>query len=458
MTTPSHGSRELSIEELAERTGESTGDLRSWRSLALIGRRGDVFGPEDVERVRLIKLFLRRGIGLEAIARAEQEQRFLGHYLNTIFPAGVPQSCSLGEAAELIGLPAELVRRVWGAAELSEQGETVREDDLQMLRGLKLAIDAGFPEDAAIQMIRVCAVALGRVAEVEARLFHFHVHARLKSAGMSGPQRVETTSAAQQRLSPLIEPMILYFHRKGTARAARDDAVIHLAEEAGLLPQGDLQAQLPLAVVFVDLSSFTPLTVAMGDLAAAQVLHRFSDLVREAAGRWEGRVVKQIGDAFMLVFPDARSAVACALEIERRAADEEQFPAVRSGVHWGPVLYQEGDYVGSVVNTAARLAAEAERHQVLVTAAVRKESKGLADAAFAPLGKRQLKGLVEPLELFGAQLIDAARREKMIDPVCGMELGEDEVAARLSLGGTQRAFCSEDCLRQFMAAPGRYPA
>lgn len=233
--------------------------------------------------------------------------------------------------------------------------------------------------------------------------------------------------------------------------------MLHLAEGAGLLPTGDVTGQLPMAVVFVDLSRFTPLTAAMGDLAAAHVLHRFSDLVREAVGRWGGRVVKQIGDAFLLVFPEPRSAVASALEIERRAAAEEQFPAVRSGIDWGRVLHREGDYVGSVVNTAARLAAQAERHQVLVTAAVRDESTGLADTEFAPLGTRQLKGLVEPLELFEARRVDGARRQrKAVDPVCGMELGEDEAPARLSLGGKDRAFCSEACLRQFMAAPERY--
>lgn len=449
--------RELSITELAERTGESAAALRRWRSLGLIGQGSDLLGPGDVQRVRLIQLFLRRGISLDAIARVDGEQRFLGHYLDTIFPGGgVPPTYSLAEVAELTGLSPDLVRRVWEVAGLSAQGVSATDDDLQMLRGLRLALDSGFPEDVLIQMVRVYADALGRVAEAEARLFHFYVHERLKAAGVSGPELVESTNTAQERLTPLLEPTILYFHRKGIATAARDDAVLHLAEEAGLLEKGDVPGQLSAGFVFVDLSSFTPLIVAMGDLAAARVLQRFSTLVREAVSHWEGRIVKQIGDAFMLVFPDARSAIACALEIERRAGEEEQFPAVRGGVHWGPALYREGDYVGSSVNTASRLAAEAERHQVLVTEAARNESDGLEDVEFVSLGKRQLKGLVEHVELFEARHLDLARPEKMIDPVCGMELGRDEVTARLSLGGRERAFCSEECLRRFMAAPDQY--
>ena len=104
---------------------------------------------------------------------------------------------------------------------------------------------------------------------------------------------------------------------------------MHMAEEAGLTHASEVPGELTRAIMFVDLASFTPLTEAMGDIQAAHVLERFSTIVREATDAWYGRLVKQIGDAFMLVFPDARSAVACALEVEMQAAREPQFPAVR---------------------------------------------------------------------------------------------------------------------------------
>ncbi len=59
---------ELTLDELSRRTGEPVERLRQWRSLGLIGREcSDGFQPEDVERVRLVQLLLRRGIGLEAV-------------------------------------------------------------------------------------------------------------------------------------------------------------------------------------------------------------------------------------------------------------------------------------------------------------------------------------------------------------------------------------------------------
>jgi class 3 adenylate cyclase/YHS domain-containing protein len=158
----------------------------------------------------------------------------------------------------------------------------------------------------------------------------------------------------------------------------------------------------------------------------------------------------------MLVFPDARSAVACALEIVARAAEEPQFPAVRAGIHWGTVLYREGDYVGSNVNIASRLATEASRHQVLVTSEVRKEARDLPEIEFVRLGKRQLKGLSGKLDLFEVRSSGALAEARSIDPVCGMELGAAEIAARLSLEGAERAFCSEACLRKYVSSPEAY--
>jgi adenylate cyclase len=454
---------ELSLRDLSQRSGQPPERLEEWRSLGLIGRGdAEAFGPEDVQRARLIQLLLRQGVSLEAIARAERRDAFLARYVDFVgkmFPGADGPACSLREASERLGLDLDAVRRLASASGLREEGEPLQEEDVQALQAMKVALEAGLPEEALIQAARVYADALGRVAEAESRLFHFYVHERLKAQGLSGRELIEAVAGARDRMVPLIEPVILYFHRKGFERALADDAVMHLQEDLGLQEKAEVPGQLSRAILFVDLSSFTPLAEAMGDQAAAQVLDRFSQLVREAVSRREGRVVKQLGDAFMLVFPEPGPAVACALEIEARTAAEPQFPAARGGVHWGQVLYREGDYLGTSVNVAARLAAEARRHQILATAAVRREASGLRDIEFVPLGKRRLKGLTEELELFEVRAGVVGRAgERLVDPVCGMELAADEAAARLSFEGRDRVFCSQECLRRFVATPAHYGA
>ena len=442
----------LSLQDLAERTGESGDKLREWRSLGLLKQEaGDRFSSEDVERTRLIQLLLRRGIAVERIAEADRAHSILSRHVDLVFPAGVPAHYTFAQAAEMVGSSVAELRRFWDASRAGESGEAVSEEDVVMLRGLKAALDAGFPAEALLQMVRVYADALERVAEAEARLFHFYVHERLRATGLSGGGLVDRTTAVQGQLSPLVEPAILYFHRRGVARAAREDVALHLAEEAGLLAIPDLPGHLPVAVVFIDLSSFTPLAEAMGDLVAAQVVERFSALVRAEVNRWGGRVVKQIGDAFMLVFASTEPAVRCSLAIVERVAAEPQFPAVRGGIHWGNVLYREGDYLGSTVNLAARLAAEAGRHQLLVSDAARREVAALPQVNFVHLGARRLKGVAEMVELFEARRSGAEPQHKLVDPVCGMELDPAEVAARLTLEGREIVFCSERCLRRFAA-------
>ena len=108
------------------------------------------------------------------------------------------------------------------------------------------------------------------------------------------------------------------------------------------------------------------------------------------------------------------------------------------------------------MSIASRLASEADRHQTLVTADVWKETRDLPGIEFVRVGKRRLKGLTGQTELFEVRSSSAPGTDRTVDPVCGMELTVAEVAARLTLDAGEQAFCSDDCLRKFVAAPEAY--
>jgi adenylate cyclase len=171
-------------------------------------------------------------------------------------------------------------------------------------------------------MVRVYAGALGRVADAESRLFHFYVHERLRAQGLAGRQLMDATHTAGEELRALMEPAILYFHSKSLAKSLRQDFVLRAAEESGLVLPSDVAGSSTPRWCSSTWASFTSLTESMGDLTAAEVLSHFSQLVRRAFGHCEGRVVKQIGDAFMLVFPDATTALRCALAPANRTPDD----------------------------------------------------------------------------------------------------------------------------------------
>jgi len=307
------------------------------------------------------------------------------------------------------------------------------------------------PEAALLQMSRTWTETLGRAAEVASRVVHFYIHERPEA-----DERLLTASI--QDLTPLLEPAVLYFLRKGIARAIPGDMILHLEAEVGKRLIGPIPGRVPLAVLFIDLSSFTPLAEAMGDVRAAEILERFASMVREAANRHGGQIVKQIGDGFMIIFHNISDSVRFAIDFETQTEDEPQFPAARAGIHWGEALYRDGDYVGATVNLAARVATEAGRHQILLTKAARSEMGEMDDVTAKPIGSRLLKGVSDPVELFSVHPRTRVPFSKVVDPVCGMELGQAEIAASITMAGENFSFCSQNCMRRFVETPERYDA
>lgn len=114
----------------------------------------------------------------------------------------------LGQAVVATGLEPEVLRRLLMASGLGDQDE-VYEEDLDALRSLKVALDAGLPEDAMVQIIRVYADALGRVVEAENRLFHHYVHERLWADGLEGAELAAATNAVGDPIMGLVEPAVL---------------------------------------------------------------------------------------------------------------------------------------------------------------------------------------------------------------------------------------------------------
>ncbi len=447
-SSPADPSSKLSLDDVARRAGVATEQLRDWRNAGLVGEPNrDRFSLRDVERARLIHLFVRRGVDLTAIG-AWIRSGEMDRHVDLLLPQS-GAAYPLAQACATLGLDAAMVRRLWEAGGWNV--DLLDDEDLEVLRALKPAIEAGFPEAAIAQLVRVFADAMQRVAETEARLFHFYIRNGLAAQGLPDAELVRAVWQAGEQVSALDQPALRYFHRKALRHAIADTAVLELAQQAGLTGRAATAGELDLALAFVDLAGFTPLAQTKGDLEAAQVLERFSMLVRQAIPSFDGHVVKQIGDAFMLVFPDARSAVTAALAIVQRGRGEAQFPAVRAAVHCGRALYREGDYVGTTVNIAARLVGTAEPHQVVVSAAARQAIAQLPDTEFAPLPKRRLKGISDDVEVFEARPAAAPAPSRLRDPACGLELAPAEVAARLTLGGMDYSFCSEACVREFVA-------
>ncbi len=441
--------REITLAELAAHAGVGEADVRDWNAAGILGAPGrTTFEPEDLGRVEIFALLARRGLSRDDIV-AWARRGTVEHYVAGAPAAIKGPTCSLAEAAAEAGVPLPLVEQLWETSGF-RRDERVGADAVEYLRAMAATRDAGYPDDALVQLARVFADGMRRISDAQARLFQFHVREAVRARGLTGAALSQALWEKAAALQPITDRVVRYLNARFLHEVLCEDIVLRAA--------GDLPGELTLALAFLDLASFTPLTEAMGDARSADVLDRFAALVRRAVSRAGGRVVKQIGDAFMLAFVAPGPAVDCALAIEAEAAREPQFPALRAGVHWGTVVYREGDYVGTTVNVAARVAAAADRHQVLVTAAVREAGAGREGLEWIPVPPRRLKGLAEAVALFEVRAAGRVRAPRLVDPVCGMELAAADVAVRLTVEGTEHAFCSEACRRRFVEAPERYGA
>ena len=159
---------------------------------------------------------------------------------------------------------------------------------------------AGFPLVAVLQLIRVYAQSIRKIAEAEVRLFHLYVHEPLIRQGVDALQMAEEMEGLARDLLPLTSPLMEYIHQRYLRFYIEQDVVGHMEAELG----GQRQlGRVQMAFCFVDLTGFTRYTEEEGDEEAFDLVERFVETV-EATLPAEATIVKTIGDEVMIVSPD----------------------------------------------------------------------------------------------------------------------------------------------------------
>ncbi len=160
--------------------------------------------------------------------------------------------------------------------------------------------------------------------------------------------------------------------------------------------------------LFADLRGYTAFVERHGDSAAADLLDAYRQLVRTAVARHAGAEIRTEGDSFYVVFGSARRAVACGMGIvaaaEQASRDHPDRPIrVGIGINAGETVQRGEGFVGTAVNLAARVCAQAREGEVLVTVAVRDAVGSTPDLQLVPRGTRRLKGIARPIPLFAVR-------------------------------------------------------
>jgi len=151
-----------------------------------------------------------------------------------------------------------------------------------------------------------------------------------------------------------------------------------------------------LAVLFADVAGSTRLYEVLGDAEALRRVQACLAELRSVTARFDGIVIKTIGDEALCVFADASTALRAAAEMQNAVralpAQNGIRAAVRIGFHAGPVLRRDGDVFGDTVNVAARIAGLAKAHQILSSDTTCATLPGYLRMSVRALGDMALKG------------------------------------------------------------------
>jgi class 3 adenylate cyclase len=154
-------------------------------------------------------------------------------------------------------------------------------------------------------------------------------------------------------------------------------------------------------VLFTDIVDLTRAVAEAGDKAWRRLLDNHDDLARQLVARHRGTLVRSTGDGILAIFDGPARAVRCALAFA--AAVKQLGLHIRSGLHNGEIEIRGQDIGGIAVHAAARIMAQSQASEVLVSRVVTDLVAG-AGLKFSERGSHELKGLPGSWDLFAASL------------------------------------------------------
>jgi class 3 adenylate cyclase/tetratricopeptide (TPR) repeat protein len=206
--------------------------------------------------------------------------------------------------------------------------------------------------------------------------------------------------------------------------------------------------QKQVTVLFADICGSTELISRMDAEDASYTLGSVISVISKAVTRFDGVVIRRMGDGVMVLFgapvaAEDHAARACfaalaALDAVNRMGDLAL--PIRVGICSGPVILrktgrddEDYDVAGITAHIAARLEQQAEPGTVLLAQQTTSLVRGIANVA--SIGRIALKGIAEPLPVF--RLLSATDRPSWIvrsgAKALSTFVGREEELAQLSL-------------------------
>jgi len=152
------------------------------------------------------------------------------------------------------------------------------------------------------------------------------------------------------------------------------------------------KTNIKTAVFFSDVAGSSKLYKQLGDQAANAAISHCVAMMAAQVRRYDGVVVKTIGDEVMARFDSAYQACAAGVAIQQDANSDPDGLKIRIGGAYGMAILRNNDIFGEVVNDAAAVARVAQAQQFLISEAFAKDLEGEGDIVIHPFDKVKMKG------------------------------------------------------------------
>lgn len=383
----------ISLSEASRRAGVAAATLTRWADEGIVPVRHGRWTAATAAQARVVARMRERGHSLDELKSAGREGKLSFGVAEDIF-ADRSERFTLKQAAEQTGLDPELIERVMEVLGTPTGGDrSLSAVDIEAIGRLADVSAAGVPIEATMQILRVYAQSVRRIADAEVRLFHLFIHEPMIREGKGALEIAEDMGEMADRASDHSVPLFDYLHDRYIRYFLEQDVIGHMEAEFG----GDTNLDhIRITLCFIDLTGFTRFTEEEGDAEAFSVIEHFTEAAAATLPPDAG-IVKSIGDEVMVVSPDPESLVEWAVGF---LALFEDRPKPRAGIHYGAAVFRDGDYFGSQVNLAHRVVNRALAGEVMITEAVRMTIADHPDLDTDPIGEVALKGFPVPTPLF----------------------------------------------------------
>jgi len=194
------------------------------------------------------------------------------------------------------------------------------------------------------------------------------------------------------------------------------------------------------AVVFTDIVGFSRM-MEQEETATLELVKQHNALIGKLTEQFGGSVIKTIGDAFLLAFPNTVNAVKCSVAIQNQiktihTPGSNLGISLRIGAHLGDIYFFENDALGEGINIASRLQSVAKPGRICISQDVFNLVSNKIELRIAQLGEVKLKNISRVIQAYEI-LVDPQDTDSATDPRQAVDPGRE---AQTQNGPVRAAF------------------